>query len=532
MKKIIILLGALAAVIAASAQSQSFRQGQWMEIQNSIMREVTRYYVDSLPVDRMYKAGIRAMLSSLDPYTVYVPEDEQEDFEMMIRNSYGGIGAVVHKPSLASNVIINEPYANSPAALAGLRCGDEIVAVDGVSVTGLKVDEATSRMKGKPGTTVNLRVRKLGGSDTVDVKIIRERIHFPNVEYYGMLDESTGYIFQTGFTDGTADEVAAALTALKKEGARRLVLDLRGNGGGLLGEAVKEVGLFVPRGTLVVTTRGTDGVMEDRTPFNPLDTEIPLLVMVDSGSASAAEIVSGALQDLDRAAVMGQRTFGKGLVQKIVPLAYNGQLKVTTSKYYTPSGRCVQAKDYAHRAEDGSVGNIPDSLTREFRTAKGRIVRDGGGITPDQIIPQHEYSRTAYAVVAAGLLQTYPIEYVRKHASIPEVKDFHMSDEEYEEFVKWAETQEFDRRSESETIYDMLVRQMKKDGEYEAASESLAAIEAVVRMDKRTALEKAREEIRPLIEEEIAVRYWFQSAGIAVRVRTDEQLHKALELWK
>lgn len=538
MRKTVKIFAAVAVLFSAvqtlPAQSRSFKLGQWMEIQNSIIRDIARYYVDSIPVDRMYKAGIDKMLENLDPYTVYVPESEQDDFEMMISNSYGGIGAIIYKPDKDGNVIINEPYAGSPAALAGLRCGDEIMEIDGAPVRGLEVGQASSKMKGKPGTDVVFTVKKVRSGEISKVKITRERIHLPNVEYYGMLDDGkTGYIFQTGFTEGTSEEVRKALISLKSQGASRIVLDLRGNGGGLLDEAVKIVSLFVPKGTLVVTSKGTvDGETKYVTSTDPVDTEIPLLVMVDSGSASASEIVSGAVQDLDRGMTAGKRTFGKGLVQKILPVAYNGQLKVTSAKYYTPSGRCVQARDYAHRAEDGSVGNIPDSLTREFRTAGGRIVRDGGGITPDITVDSKPYRRVAYAAVLGGLTNNWPIEYVRTHEDIGPLADFHLSDDDYAAFVEWASDQTFDSRSESETYLDLLVTQMKKDGEYDDVKEQLDAVEQVVKMDKKAALLRSRDQIQPVLEEEIAVRFYFQEAGPQIRLRTDDQLRAALEKWE
>lgn len=517
----------------AKAQSNDFNLGKWTEIQNSVIRHVARFYVDSLPAERMFKASIDAMLEKLDPYTVYVPESEQEDFEMMISNTYGGIGAIIYKPNKEGYVIINEPYEGSPAARAGLQCGDQIMAINSESTIGLDASQSSSKMKGKAGTEVVFRVKKVRSGEEVEYRIIRERIHLPDVPYFGMLEDGkTGYIYQTGFTDNVSAEVKNALLELKKQGMKRLVLDLRGNGGGLMDEAIKIVSLFVSKGTLVVSSKGSDGVHEYRTTTDPVDTAIPLMVMVDSGSASASEIVSGAIQDLDRGTVMGRRTYGKGLVQRVVPTAYNGQLKVTVSKYYTPSGRCVQAKDYSHRADDGSVGNIPDSLIREFKTAKGRTVRDGGGITPDVVVNAPDVNRISYAAVAGGLTNNWPVEFVKTHDSIPAVEDFHLSDEDYAAFVEWGAKEAFDIRSESETYYDLLVKQLKKDGDYDAAADALAALEKVVKMEKKEALMRNRSLIQPVLEEEIAIRYYYQAAGIKVRLRTDEQLKKAVELWK
>lgn len=519
----------LSTGMSADAQSKGFKLGQWSEIQNSIIMELNRSYVDSLPVDRIMRAGVDAMLDELDPYTIYVPEEENEDLQMMISKTYGGIGAIIHKKK-EDNVIINEPYAGSPAQKYGLQCGDEILAIDGVPTKGLETKESSDRMKGKPGTTVVFKVKKVHSGDTLDIHIIRERIHFPDIEYAGMLDDTTGYILQSGFTDNVANNLKSKFLDLKKLGMKRLVLDLRGNGGGLMSEAIGIVSAFVPKGSLVVTSKGNtpDSIKEYKTTTEPLDTEMPIIVLIDSGSASSSEIVSGALQDLDRATIMGKRSYGKGLVQSIRPLPYNGQMKVTTAKYYTPSGRCVQAIDYSNRNEDGSVGHIPDSLTREFKTASGRIVRDGGGITPDVDIDVPQYSRLVYSLVLGGVLDQYVIDFARRYESIPAVEDFHFSDEDFEDFIRFAKTQDFDYRSSAKTYYDQMKKELEKDGLAEAMAEELKAMGKALEMDKERFIRLKKDEIIPFIEEEIATRYWFQEAGIQVRLRYDEQLKKAL----
>ena len=535
MKRNLIITFLMAAAMAFStsqnvdAQSKSFKLGQWTEIHDGIVKELNRSYVDSLPVDRIMRAGVDAMLEELDPYTIYIPEEENEDLQMLMSKTYGGIGAIIHKKK-EDNVIINEPYFGSPAHKNGLVCGDEILEIDGTPVKGLESKDASDRMKGKPGTTVTFKVRKGRTGDTLDVPVVRERIHFPDVEYAGMLNDTTGYILQSGFTEGVAGQIKDRFNELKAQGMKRLVLDLRGNGGGLMSEAINIVSLFVPKGSLVVSAKGNSekSRRDSYTTLEPIDTQIPIIVMINSGSASSAEIVAGALQDLDRATIMGERSYGKGLVQSILPVAYNGQLKITTAKYYTPSGRCVQAIDYSNRNEDGSVGHIPDSLTKEFRTAAGRIVRDGGGITPDVEIKVPDYSRLVYSLVLSGVLDQYVIDYSRRHDSIPAVEDFHFTDEDFEDFIRFAKTQDFDYRSSAKTLYDQMKKELVKDGLADAMSEELAAMGKALEMDKEKFIRLKKDEIVPFIEEEIATRYWFQEAGVKIRLRYDDQLKEAL----
>ena len=530
MKRILTLIVLLGLCLAADAQSPRFKLGKWTEIRTAILQELNRSYVDSLPVDRIERRGIDAMLADLDPYTVYIPEEENENLEMMIHRTYGGIGAVIYKPDVQGPVIINEPYADSPAQKYGLVCGDEILSIDGESVVGLTSQQCSEKMRGDPGTQVVFHVRKLRSGEEVDVTVTRERIKLSDIEYAGMLDGGVGYISQNGFSDGVGEELRQKVAELKKQGMQTLVLDLRGNGGGLMNEAVEIVSAFVPRGTVVVSAQGreADASYTLRTRKAPVDTKIPVIVLVDSGSASASEIVAGSLQDLDRATIMGERTFGKGLVQSIRPLPYGGELKVTTAKYYTPSGRCVQAIDYAQRREDGSVAHIPDSLTHEFKTAHGRTVRDGGGITPDVELKFREYSRLAYSLVTYGILEQYALEFVRGHESIPAVEDFHLSDADYEDFIAFAKGKEFDYRSSAKTYFDRAKEELRLDGLDEAMKDELDALEKSLNMDKEEFLRVKKDEIVPLIEEEIVVRYYFQEAGVKIRIRYDDALRQAL----
>ena len=535
MKRIVLFLTAFAVLsLGANAQSKDFSLGKWVEVNNAILKELNRSYVDSLQVGRIERAGIDAMLEALDPYTVYIPEEEQENFQMMLNSAYGGVGAIIYKPDVQGNVIINEPYEGSPAALAGLRCGDEVVAIDGQSAAGLTSAECSEKMRGKPGTTVVLTVKKLRAGESwkagqvLEVPVVRKRIVLPSMEYAGMLNEADGYIFLSKFTEGVGQDIRDAYKELKTKGMKRLVLDLRGNGGGIMGEAVNIVSLFIPKGSVVVSAKGKASTEQVyKTTTDPIDTEIPIVVLVDNASASASEIVSGALQDYDRATIIGTRTYGKGLVQSIRPLPYDGQLKLTTAKYYTPSGRCVQAIDYSHRNEDGSVGHIPDSLTHTFTTAHGRTVRDGGGITPDFIVKPHKYSRLTYSLVYSGIIEQYALDYVRAHECIPALQDFHFAD--YEQFITFAQDKEFDYRSSARALFDEMKKSLEEDGLTEALSGELNALQKSLEMDKETFLRLKKEEIVPFIEEEIVVRYYFQQAGIQVRLRYDDQLHQALQ---
>ena len=520
----------MASCFAAAAQSYNFKLGKWVEINNSILKELNRSYVDTLPVDRMQRVGLDAMLDNLDPYTVYVPEEENENLEMMIHKTYGGIGALIYKPDKNGNVIINEPYAGSPAHKYGLKCGDEIMEIDGVSVRGLDSQAASERMRGEPGSKVVFKVKKLRPAGVEDVTVVREKIRIPDVEYYGMLNGTVGYISQSGFTEGVAGEIRNAVMDLKSQGMKTLVLDLRGNGGGLLSEAADIVSLFVPKGSLVVTAKGRDprASYVVKTQKDPVDLKLPVVIMVDGSSASASEIVAGALQDLDRATVMGKRTYGKGLVQTIRPLPYGGELKLTTAKYYTPSGRCVQAIDYSRRNGDGSVKHIPDSLTKEFKTVGGRSVRDGGGITPDVEIDAKDYSRLVYSLVAYGITEQYALEFVRRNDSIPAVEEFRLSDADYEDFITYAKGKEFDYRTSAKTYFDQMRKELAKDGIEESMTAELDALQKSLEMDKETFLRLKKNEIIPFLEEEIAVRYYFQEAGVKVRIRYDEALWKAV----
>ncbi len=532
MKKLLSFITGLAFLLitlSAQAQSNDFKAAKSLEIQLSILRELSMLYVDSIQVDKLVKIGIDAMLESLDPYTVYIPEEDDENLELLTTGSYGGIGALIKKTE--KSIIISEQYENSPAALNGLVAGDTIVKVDNIPTENLKVEEVSAKMKGKPGTDVKFVVNKLKGPQGVELTITRQRIHFSDVEYSGMISDSTGYIRITGFTLGGAKDVRKALLDLKASGKlKRLIIDLRGNGGGILDEAVEVVSLFVPKSTLVVYSKGKIPQMDMKyyTKEEPVDTQLPLVVLVNSASASSSEIVTGALQDLDRATIIGTRTFGKGLVQSIRDVGFNDKIKLTTAKYYIPSGRCVQAIDYSHRNPDGSVGQIPDSLIKAFKTVnKGRIVYDGGGITPDIPLVPEQYSRAAVSLVYNDILHTYSVNYYKNHDKISDPTNFSLTDQEYADFVKFASDKSFDQRTATEVEFDQVVALSKREGLYDNMKETIEALEKKVKLSKAEVLMKNSKEIKSLLEEEICARYYYQKGRVASIIRNDKMLQNA-----
>lgn len=528
-KCLTLLLLVVLAPISSGAQSKNFKVGKSLEVQLSVLRELSYLYVDSIDADKLIMRATESMLESLDPYTVIIPEEDRESLEMLTTGSYGGIGALIRKTG--DLILISEIYESSPAAKSGLLAGDIIMEIDGVSVVSMKVEECSAKMKGAPGTTVKFKIKRLRGDEITDISVMREKIHFQDVAYSGMLSDTVGYIRLTGFTLGGAAQVKKALIELKKSTSlKRLILDLRGNGGGLLDEAVDIVSLFVPKGTKVVSSLGRFKMadIDYYTKEDPVDTQIPLVVLVNSSSASSSEIVAGALQDLDRATIAGTRTFGKGLVQSIRDVGYNNRIKLTTAKYYTPSGRCVQAIDYSTRNEDGSVGSIPDSLIREFKTLKrGRSVFDGGGIVPDTIITPQQLSRPALALIYGDILHEFSIEYLKKRLSIDKPSLFSLSDNEYEEFVKWAALKEFDHRTSTEVEFDKLMLIAMREALYGEMKKEMEELAKRVKIPKEEVLRRGKGEIKPLLEEEIVNRYYYQRGRIESMLRNDTQVHKA-----
>lgn len=527
------LFGSLLLPVSITAQSADFNMARSLEIQNNILKELVNGFVDSVSVEKLVNTGINAMLGSLDPYTEYIPEEDEKNIELLTTATYGGIGAMIKKLD-TTGVIISQPYLGSPAVKYGLEPGDVILEIDGEDVMPLNAEECSSRMKGEPGTSVRFLVRKGRSGKTAEIEVVRERIHIPDVSYSGILKDTIGYIKIDGFTVNGSEDVRKAVVSLKEKGARRLILDLRGNGGGLLDEAVDIVSLFVPKGTLVVTQKGRANVgadMEYRTKKEPVDTLIPLMVLVNSGSASSSEIVTGAIQDLDRGYVAGTRTYGKGLVQAIRPVGYNGTMKMTIAKYYTPSGRCVQAIDYSHRNSDGSVGYVPDSLKKAFRTRLGRTVYDGGGITPDSVIASDQYSRIAISLVMNDIINDYAIKFYSEHDSIPPVMDFSLTDEQYGDFVKYAVSREFDSRSGAQVLMEDLLKSARQEELDEYIKAEAEALKAKLSISKKQMLLLKKEEIRSLVEEEIANKYYFTPGRVEAIIKSDSQLQKAVALF-
>lgn len=521
------------SLTAFKGDERNFRISKHLDIFHAVFRELDLCYVDTLDVAKVVDKGIHAMVSSLDPYTVYYPEEEDEDLKMMITGKYAGVGAIIRYHKRHDRVVIVEPYEGMPALNAGLRAGDILLSIDGEDLKGLPVDKVSDKLRGEPATQLTVRAKREGVADSlIEVKLTRANIALPSVPYYTLLPDSTGYIILNSFTENCAREVRLALVDLRKQGARSLVLDLRGNGGGSLSEAVDITGLFIPKGTEVVSTKGkiAQAAQTFKTQREPLDLHIPLVVLVDGQSASASEIVAGAIQDLDRGIILGRRTYGKGLVQAVRDLPYNASLKVTTSKYYTPSGRCVQAIDYAHRAEDGSVERIPDSLTTVYYTRAGRPVRDGGGITPDIEVKAERLPNLLYYLANDDILFDFATQYHRTHPTIAAAYDFTISDSLYAAFKESVKESGFTYDRGSEKALEALKEIASFEGYMDAASDEFAALEKKLSHDIDRDFEYFEKDIKLLLADEIVTRYYYQRGSIIQAVKSDSTLHRAQQL--
>jgi len=520
-------------VVATSATltDEYFEISKNIEIFTSLYKELNIYYVDDTKPGTLMKTGIDAMLRSLDPYTVYYPESKVEDAMFMQTGQYGGIGASVN--TIDGKITIVEPYQNYAAVKAGLKAGDVIVSVAGKSVEGKTHDEISDLLMGQPGSVVEVLVRREGLVAPQTIKVTREEIKIPDVPYFAMLnDGKTGYIQLTGFTQTASQEVRSAFMDLKKKNMERCVLDLRGNGGGLLREAISIVNFFVPKGTEIVRTKGKIDEWNKiyTATVDPLDTEIPLVVLVDGMSASASEIVSGSLQDLDRAVVVGSESFGKGLVQQTKDLAYNTLVKITVAKYYTPSGRCIQRLDYSHRDDkDGQVKAVSDSLIKPFKTKGGRTVYDGRGISPDVEVKDEEASNVMMGLVNNWIGFHWATKYANSHAQIDSADTFRLTDAEYSEFINWAMTQKFEYNTATEAVYKELERVAKNEMYYEGSENEFASLYAKIAPNKEQDLKKFKGQIKEYLENEIVSRYYYQSGRIKATLPQDPCIAKAIE---
>lgn len=527
------LLSALIVLVGAgtiAATNPDFALGRNIQILFNMFRELSLLYVDEVDPEKLMLNAADGMTRELDPYTELIPEKEMADFEIMTTGKYGGMGAIIQKKG--DYVMVAQPYKGSPADKAGLQIGDIILAVDGKDVKGLEIQQVSSMLKGTPGTELRLKVRKLLTDQEQELTIKRERIVLSALPYWGIIADSIGYISHKEFTEDCSADLRNAFISMKKEGIKGLIIDLRGNGGGILQEAVKILSMFVPKGTEVVSMRGRMKELDATftTQNEPIDTEIPVVVLINGSSASAAEIVAGAFQDLDRGVLVGQRSFGKGLVQNTRPVGFNSFLKLTTAKYYTPSGRCIQVLDYSHRAEDGSVGAVPDSLIREYTTEGGRKVYDGGGIMPDIRMPENYYSRFTNMLFAKGYIEDFANLYFKKHREPIDVDTFEVTDADYNEFVAFMADKPIDSESDTKQTLDQLRQKAERDKYLDRIEEELNAIEEKIQDDKQTDLEAFKDELKMLLSNEIVMRYHYIGGVVRNNAHHDPEVLKAIEV--
>ena len=511
--------------------SSDFEMSKNMEIFGAVYKEINAFYVDEPQPGLLMKEGIDGMLTSLDPYTVYYPESDIEDYRFMTTGQYGGIGALIRKQGDYS--VVTDPYEGYPAQKAGLRAGDVLLTIDGKNVVGMESDEVSKILKGAPGTSVKIKIRRDGESSELEKTLTREEIKIKDVPYYGMIDKNTGYIKLTGFTNSASTEVKAAFTDLKaNKGMERLVFDLRGNGGGLLTEAVNIVNIFVPRGTEVVRQKGRMPSMNMiyLAREQALDTLIPLIVLIDEGSASASEIVSGAIQDLDRGVVVGQVSYGKGLVQQTKNLPYNTVVKLTVAKYYTPSGRCIQRLDYSHKDETGKAGTTADSLRKKFKTKNGRDVLDGKGIDPDVDIAEREFSKILISLISQHIIFDYATKFHRENQTISPAKTFKLSETFYNEFLNFTKSKEYSYSTSSMKEFELLKTTAQKEKYFEGTEKEFDALLKKLQPSKEADLVRFKAEISEFIESEIVGRYYYQNGKVEHSLSNDPFILKSIEI--
>lgn len=534
MKKYIVILSlCLASVFAFNFSQDYFEVSKNLDIFNTLYRELNIAYVDETKPGLLMKTGIEAMLASLDPYTNYYTENDIEDYKYMTTGEYGGIGALIQ--DVNKKITVTEPYDGFAAYKAGLRAGDEILEVNGINVTAKKTEDITNMLKGQAGTPIKLKVLHLGQTTPIEVNLTREEIKIKAVPYYSMLDSEVGYIKLSSFTDNCSVEVKDALLKLKEKNCKSLIFDLRGNPGGLLQEAVNIVNLFVDKGNEVVFTKGKvkDWDKHYLSVNNPIDTKMPLIVLVDNNSASASEIVSGSLQDLDRAIIIGQRSYGKGLVQQTRDLTYNTKLKVTVAKYYIPSGRCIQALDYTHKDAEGRVEKVPDSLITAFKTKNGRTIYDGAGILPDFKTEPVKYSNILAILLNKNHIFTYVNTYMLKHPGLDaKAENFNLSDDDYNDFINYLKDKDYKYKTQSDFALEDLKDDASKEKYYESIKVEYEALLSKMAANKKDDLMRFKPEIKQFIEEEIISRFAFQKGRIELDLRYDIDVAEARKLLK
>lgn len=538
MKKVLISL--LMVLLAAPAFAQidrdhDFKTAKNMDIFNSIYKNLDLMYVDTLDAEEVVGNGIKAMLGSLDPYTTYYPEEKVNELKNMLTGKYAGVGAVVRYNFQLQRVCISEPYENMPAAEVGLKKGDIILSIDNEDMTNKDVAYVSDHLRGDPGTSFIIKVKRPSTGKTLKMKITRRTIQMPFLPYYGMLEGGFGYINFNSFTDNCAKDVRRAFIDLKKQGAKGLVFDLRNNGGGSVSEAVSIINMFLPKGKTVLKMQGKlqRSNKEYKTSVEPVDSVMPMVVLVNGNSASASEIMSGSLQDYDRAIILGTRTYGKGLVQTTMDLPYNGQMKLTTAKYYIPSGRCVQALNYKH-SKGGYVEHVPDSLTKVFYTANGREVRDGGGVKPDVEVKPDSLPNIAFYLAGARdsneVMLNYEVDYIAKHPTIVPAKDFALTDADYDEFKARVLKADFKYDRETEKYLKDLEKLAKFEGYYDDAKPEFEALKKKLSHNVAKDLDYNKEYIKQLLENEIVAAYYFQAGAIQNSLRYDKQIKEAVKL--
>lgn len=535
----LIILAAWLVLPATAQKNHNFEVSKNLEIFNNLFKQLDLYYVDTLDADKLVKTATGSMLNTLDPYTEYYPDDERDDLKQMLTGKYAGIGSLIHYSKNEDRCIISEPFENMPAAEGGLKAGDVILSIAGKEFgpkgsqnTNEFTESVSNALRGEPGTSFIVKIQRPGEDKPREIKLTRRAIKTPPISYYGMIAENTGYIYLSSFPEGAATDVRRAVIDLKQKGAKQLVLDLRNNGGGSMQEAIDLVNLFIGKGKTVVELKGKIKSANEtyKTQREALDPDIPLAVLVNGNTASSSEITAGTLQDYDRAVVIGTRTYGKGLVQQTRPLPYDGVLKLTTSRYYIPSGRCIQAIDYSHRAANGAVNRIPDSLTNVFHTAAGRPVRDGGGIMPDSVVKVDSVANIVLylnpGMITSDVLFNFVTEYTHRHATIDPPEKFDISDEEYENFKRYAKEHNFTYDRQSVKLLDNLKKVAKFEG-YDVA-EDIKALEAKLTHNEDYDFEHWKPEIKKLLNNEIMLRYYYRRGLIRNSLNNDKTLDAAL----